>query len=45
MDTTGLLILTNDGDLTQKIIHPSNEMAKEYEVELNKFLDNRAKEK
>lgn len=37
-DTTGLLILTNDGDLTQKIIHPSSKISKVYEVELNKIL-------
>ncbi len=29
-DTTGLLILTNDGDLTYKITHPSNEVVKRY---------------
>lgn len=29
-DTTGLLILTNDGDLTYKITHPSNEVIKRY---------------
>lgn len=34
-DTTGLLILTNDGDFCQKVIHPSEEIHKKYEV----FLD------
>lgn len=29
-DTTGLLILTNDGDLTYKLTHPSNEVTKRY---------------
>ncbi|MEC8307158.1 MAG: pseudouridine synthase [Chlamydiota bacterium] len=29
-DTTGLLLLTNDGDLCQKIIHPSSSLTKEY---------------
>ena len=29
-DTTGLLILTNDGDLTYKITHPSNNVVKKY---------------
>jgi pseudouridine synthase len=31
-DTEGLLIMTNDGDLTQALAHPSNEHEKEYEV-------------
>lgn len=31
-DTEGLLILTNDGDLTQKLAHPKYEHEKEYEV-------------
>jgi 23S rRNA pseudouridine2605 synthase len=29
-DTSGLLILTNDGKLTQRLTHPSHEVAKEY---------------
>ena len=29
-DTEGLLILTNDGELAQKLIHPSHEIAKTY---------------
>ncbi len=32
-DTEGLLILTNDGELTQTLAHPSFEHEKEYEVE------------
>lgn len=31
-DTTGLLILTNDGDLTQRLTHPKFEHPKEYLV-------------
>lgn len=32
MDTSGLLILTNDGELTNKITHPKNHIYKTYEV-------------
>lgn len=45
MQTSGLLILTNDGDLAQEIIHPSKKIRKEYEVELNTFLSDRHKQK
>jgi 23S rRNA pseudouridine2605 synthase len=31
-DTTGLLILTNDGDFANRITHPSAEVQKEYEL-------------
>ena len=31
-DTTGLLLLTNDGDLAHRITHPSSEMEKEYRL-------------
>jgi 23S rRNA pseudouridine2605 synthase len=34
-NTTGLLLLTNDGELTQKLTHPSFKIKKIYEVELN----------
>jgi 23S rRNA pseudouridine2605 synthase len=33
--TEGLLLMTNDGELTQKLAHPSFEHEKEYEVVLN----------
>ena len=33
-DTEGLLLLTNDGDLAQKISHPSHETEKEYIVKI-----------
>ncbi|MGM0445572.1 MAG: pseudouridine synthase [Bacillota bacterium] len=39
MDSSGLLILTNDGDLTYKITHPSHELKKEYEVVINGKLN------
>jgi 23S rRNA pseudouridine2605 synthase len=36
--TEGLLVFTNDGDLTQTLAHPSKEHEKEYEVVLDKPL-------
>jgi len=37
-DTTGLLILTNDGDLAYRLTHPKYEVGKTYEVHLDKAL-------
>lgn len=37
-DTEGLLLFTNDGELTQTLTHPSKEHQKEYEVILDKEL-------
>jgi 23S rRNA pseudouridine2605 synthase len=38
-NTSGVLLLTNDGELAQKLTHPSNEIKKVYHVTLNKALD------
>ncbi len=35
-DTTGLLLLTNDGDLAKKLSHPSHDVKKVYHVILDK---------
>jgi len=35
-NTTGVLLLTNDGELAQKLTHPSYEVKKVYEVTLDK---------
>lgn len=37
-NTEGLLLFTNDGELTHKLTHPSFEHEKEYEVQLDKEL-------
>ncbi len=38
-NTSGVLLLTNDGELAQKLTHPSNEVKKVYHVTLNKPLE------
>lgn len=37
-DTTGLLLLTNDGDLAKKLMHPSHKVPKVYKVTLNELV-------
>ena len=37
-DSSGLLILSNDGELMQKMIHPSFEITKVYEVTIDKLI-------
>ncbi|RIJ50236.1 rRNA pseudouridine synthase [Maribellus luteus] len=37
-NTTGLLLFTNDGDLSKKLTHPSHNMKKVYQVSLDKPL-------
>ena len=37
-NTSGVLIITNDGDLTQQLSHPSYEIKKIYEIKLDKIL-------
>jgi len=38
-NTTGLLLLTNDGDLADKLTHPSYNVKKIYKVELDRALN------
>ncbi len=38
-NTTGLIILTNDGELTNILTHPSNEVEKTYIAKLNKTFN------
>ncbi|MDR0533596.1 MAG: rRNA pseudouridine synthase [Verrucomicrobiales bacterium] len=39
LDSEGLLILTNDGDVAQKLTHPSHKLEKIYHVELDREFD------
>lgn len=39
LESEGLLILTNDGDLSQQLLHPSRAIEKEYLVTINQALE------
>ena len=38
-DTTGVILLTNDGDFANTLMHPSYEIEKTYIAKINKYLD------
>jgi len=38
-NTTGIIIITNDGDLAYKVLHPDKNVEKSYEVLINGILD------
>jgi 23S rRNA pseudouridine2605 synthase len=44
-NSTGLLLMTNDGHLNQKLSHPSNNKMKVYNVKLDKILEDEDKQK
>lgn len=44
-DSHGLLIITNDGDFTNALIHPSSGISKEYIVKVDKLLNDKQIEK
>ncbi len=43
-DTEGLLLLTNDGDLTHKLTHPRFDIDKMYHVKINGVLESKDRE-
>ena len=42
-NTSGILLLTNDGDFSNLLTHPKNKVPKKYEVRLDRELDERDK--
>jgi 23S rRNA pseudouridine2605 synthase len=40
LDSEGLVILTNDGNLAHRLTHPSKQVRKKYQVEINEPLQN-----
>lgn len=40
-DTSGLLLLTNDGEFAQRVAHPRHELTKTYVAEVEGFVENR----
>lgn len=44
-ETEGAIILTNDGELFNKIIHPRTEVFKEYRVEMTGYIDDKEMDK
>ncbi len=44
-DSRGLILLTNDGDFTYKILHPKFQIPKTYEVEINDYVNDESIEK
>ncbi|MBO6516017.1 MAG: rRNA pseudouridine synthase [Bacteroidia bacterium] len=40
-NTTGILVFTNDGELAQRLMHPSGNVTKIYSVELDKPIEER----
>jgi len=45
IDTTGLIILTNDSDLTNRLTHPRYEVPKTYVVRVKGYIDDAALER
>lgn len=43
-DTSGLILMTDDGELANRLAHPRYQKDKVYQVKLNKILDQNAKE-
>ena len=44
-DTTGVLLLTNDGEFANLLTHPRNNVPREYEIKLDRQLSDEDKEK
>ncbi|MCL4416145.1 MAG: S4 domain-containing protein, partial [Actinobacteria bacterium] len=44
-ESRGLILLSNDGDFTYKILHPKFQVPKTYEVEINNYFSDESLEK
>jgi 23S rRNA pseudouridine2605 synthase len=44
-DSEGLLLVSNDGDFAQAVLHPSAKISKTYHVKISGILDERARER
>jgi len=42
LESEGLMLLTNDGELTQHVTHPKHQIAKTYHVQINRYPSRRA---
>lgn len=42
LDSEGLMLLTNDGNLTQQVTHPKHQIAKTYHVQIDRYPSRRA---
>lgn len=42
LESEGLMLLTNDGELTQQVTHPKHQIAKTYHVQINRYPSRRA---
>jgi len=42
LESEGLILLTNDGELTQQVTHPKHQIAKTYHVQIDRYPSRRA---